>query len=104
MKRARGPATVLSFWTVAAMDRHGGGLCVRAASTGSATKISVPGSDHASEGTPRVFGHRGTQGDDAPGWAAAYRLAGAVAGRMGHGAADGAHGDLAAAGPAAAAG
>src|SRR5262249_40279988 len=62
--------------------------------------VVIIGHPDASERTPRLFADRRPQAAAAPGPPAAHRLAGAVAGRVGHGAADGAHGDLAAAGPA----
>src|SRR5262249_59870996 len=55
---------------------------------------------HAPARASRLFADRRPQATAAAGRLASDRVASAVAGRMGHGAADGAHGDLAAAGPA----
>src|SRR5215469_3275930 len=59
---------------------------------------------HASPRTDRLFGHRRPPAAEIARWAAADRLAAARARGVGHGPPDGAHGDLAAAGPADAAG
>jgi hypothetical protein len=59
---------------------------------------------HASERTPSIRGYRTPQAVAVAGWAEADRLAGVGVGGMGSGAPYGAHGDLAAAKPADAAG
>src|SRR5689334_15275991 len=63
-------------------------------------RLLSPSNAHASARTPRLFADRVAAGAEAAGRAAHDRVAPARAGGVGHGASDGAHGDLAAAGPA----
>src|SRR5215831_9395440 len=58
------------------------------------------GNAHASARTSRLFAHRVAACAEAAGRLAHDRVAAARTGGVGHGAADGAHGDLAATGPA----
>src|SRR5215475_15504039 len=71
---------------------------------GNGKNVSLPsrlrGTAHAPARTSRLFAHRVSAGAAIAGRIAVDRVAAACAGRVGHGAADGAHGDLAAAGPA----
>jgi len=70
--------------------------------TGYGPKFSASGNDSCIEGTPRLFGPSRDAGDEAAGPGAAHRLAVLSLEMSGeHGADDGEHGALAAAGPAA---
>src|SRR5499433_1502989 len=62
--------------------------------------LSSPRNAHAPARTSRLFAYRVAAGAEIAGRIAVDRVAGARAGRVGHRAADGAHGDFTAAGPA----